>query len=218
MSLSYCGWTISNSHHLETMGKPLFVGIYRGIIIPRFLRCCTISSIHSKAWKSDPCDQKLSPIARVFLSAKALAACSGVSLGATGPTKNPKRMGQPQAPPKKRGASSEKLLLLLCKDKLCTCQAPRDCKPGAVVLVQPYHCFGNIPHVYSLYIYIYGCMIIYIYRYNSCGYSRISHSIPRLHLGTRCLPKGKQALSVLSCAFSSSSSNSVEAQLTPEGT
>ena len=32
-----------NSNH----GKPLFVGIYKGIIIPWFLRWCRIASIHS---------------------------------------------------------------------------------------------------------------------------------------------------------------------------
>ena len=32
---------------LGNRGKPWFVGIYRGIIIPEFLRWCRISSIHS---------------------------------------------------------------------------------------------------------------------------------------------------------------------------
>ena len=35
-------------HHLRNYGKPLFVGIYRGDIIPGFLRWCRISSIHSR--------------------------------------------------------------------------------------------------------------------------------------------------------------------------
>ena len=33
---------------LGNHGKPLFVGIYRGIITPWFLRWCRISSIHSR--------------------------------------------------------------------------------------------------------------------------------------------------------------------------
>ena len=36
-----------NPAQLGNHGKSLFVGIYRGIIIPGFLRWCTISSIHS---------------------------------------------------------------------------------------------------------------------------------------------------------------------------
>ena len=43
--LTYCGWTKSCNKLNHT--KPLFVGIYRGIIIPGFLRWCRISSIHS---------------------------------------------------------------------------------------------------------------------------------------------------------------------------
>ena len=40
-------WINKILHHFENMGKPLFVGIYRGIFIPGFLRWCRISSIHS---------------------------------------------------------------------------------------------------------------------------------------------------------------------------
>ena len=36
------------SHHFETMVETLFVDIRRGIIIPGFLWCCRISSIHSR--------------------------------------------------------------------------------------------------------------------------------------------------------------------------
>ena len=36
-----------NPAPLGNHGKPLFVGIYKKIIIPRFLRWCRISSIHS---------------------------------------------------------------------------------------------------------------------------------------------------------------------------
>ena len=35
-------------HHLGNHGKPLSVGIYRGIIIPGFLSGCRISSIRSR--------------------------------------------------------------------------------------------------------------------------------------------------------------------------
>ena len=35
----------------ENHGNPLFVGIYRGIPIPGFLRWCRISSIHSIAFE-----------------------------------------------------------------------------------------------------------------------------------------------------------------------
>ena len=35
------------THHFKTMGNLLFVGIYRGIIIPGFPGQCRISSIHS---------------------------------------------------------------------------------------------------------------------------------------------------------------------------
>ena len=33
--------------HLRNHGKPLFVGIYRGMIIPGVLMWCRLSSIHS---------------------------------------------------------------------------------------------------------------------------------------------------------------------------
>ena len=44
-----CGWTKSISHEMKPWLKPLFVGIYRGIIIPGFLGRCRISSIHSRS-------------------------------------------------------------------------------------------------------------------------------------------------------------------------
>ena len=40
-------WMDEILHHFETMGKPLFVGIYKGILIPGFLRWCRVSFIHS---------------------------------------------------------------------------------------------------------------------------------------------------------------------------
>ena len=33
---------------LHNHGKPAFVGIYRGIIIPRFLRWCELDSVHTQ--------------------------------------------------------------------------------------------------------------------------------------------------------------------------
>ena len=39
----------SISHHLRNHGKPLFVGIYRGMIVPGILMWCRISSIHSSS-------------------------------------------------------------------------------------------------------------------------------------------------------------------------
>ena len=40
-------WMDGILHHLRNHEKPLFVGIYNGIIIPGFLRWCRILSIHS---------------------------------------------------------------------------------------------------------------------------------------------------------------------------
>ena len=43
----------SISHHeMKPWLKPLLVGIYRGIMIPEFLRWCRISSLHSREWFS----------------------------------------------------------------------------------------------------------------------------------------------------------------------
>ena len=42
-----------NPAPLRIHGKPLFIGIYRGFIIPGFLRWCRISSIHSMLGCSD---------------------------------------------------------------------------------------------------------------------------------------------------------------------
>ena len=39
---------------LGSRGRPLFIGIYRGIIIPGFLGWCRISSIHSMAVGQNP--------------------------------------------------------------------------------------------------------------------------------------------------------------------
>ena len=39
-----------HSHHFETIGTHGCVGIYREIIIPGFLRWCTISSIRSSVF------------------------------------------------------------------------------------------------------------------------------------------------------------------------
>ena len=46
----YWGWlrVFQFAPRNETMGHPLFVGIYRGIMIPGFLGWCRISSIHSR--------------------------------------------------------------------------------------------------------------------------------------------------------------------------
>ena len=41
-------WMDEILHHLRNHGKPLFVGIYMGIIILGLLRWCMISSIHSR--------------------------------------------------------------------------------------------------------------------------------------------------------------------------
>ena len=39
-------WMDEILHHLETIKKPLFMGIYRGFIIPGFLRWCEMDFVH----------------------------------------------------------------------------------------------------------------------------------------------------------------------------
>ena len=43
---SYGGWTKCTSHHLETIGSHFIVGIYRGTIIPPFLRWWDMDFAH----------------------------------------------------------------------------------------------------------------------------------------------------------------------------
>ena len=50
---SYCGWTKSTSHHFETMVIHCFLGIYRGIIIPGFLRWCEMDCVHPQNCSED---------------------------------------------------------------------------------------------------------------------------------------------------------------------
>ena len=59
---SYCGWTKSCTT-CKTCLKPLFVGLYRRIIVPEILRCCEMdfASIHSIA--------KAPPIAAIPIEA-----------------------------------------------------------------------------------------------------------------------------------------------------